>query len=212
MAFNLARQEFFVKNFMQVTIHLALLSLFGQLYQLKITLLVMPSTKHLSCTTYAFIDASNIIYGARSGNWLIDQQKLYYYLQNKYQVTKAFFYYGKDSNSLKKERFLHKLSVFGYILRVKTIKHFGHKAKANCDVDLTMDMLLFRNQYSRAIVLSGDGDFTPLLAYLIKQGKQIIVITFPDRTARELKKLLGGKVQSFNDLRALLEYKKRGRP
>ena len=34
---------------------------------------------------YAFIDASNIIYGARSEGWFIDQKKLFVYLKNKFQ-------------------------------------------------------------------------------------------------------------------------------
>jgi len=52
--------------------------------------------------TYAFVDASNIIYGARSEGWFIDQRKLFQYLKRKFGVSKAFFYYGKDS---REERF-----------------------------------------------------------------------------------------------------------
>mgnify|MGYP001562869891 CR=1 FL=1 len=63
-------------------------------------------------------------------------------------------------------RFLSKLKFFGYILRIKEIKRYGKRAKANCDVDLTMDMLLLKDKYDRAVVLSGDGDFLPLFEYL----------------------------------------------
>lgn len=162
--------------------------------------------------TYAFIDASNIIYGARSEGWLIDQKKLFQYLKSKFSVIKAFFYYGKDSKSKKKEDFLDKLEQFGYTLRVKEIKRYGKRIKANCDVDLTMDMLIRIKEYQRAIVLSGDGDFTPLLEYLKSEGKEIIVISAPRITAREIKSLVGGNFVDFGTLRYLLEYKKRGRP
>ncbi len=166
-------------------------------------------------TTYAFIDASNIIYGAREEGWFIDQKKLFQYLKNKFSVSKAFFYYGKDSKSQKKEDFLKKLKSFGYILRVKEIKRYGNKTKANCDVDLTMDMLLKIKEYQKAIVLTGDGDFAPLFSYLISQKKRITVISSPKRTAKEIRTLLGGMILSFDDLRYLLEFKKakkRGRP
>ena len=162
--------------------------------------------------TYAFIDASNIIYGAREEGWFIDQKKLYFYLKEKFGVSKAFFYYGRDSQSEKKEKFLKKLQYFGYTLRVKEIKRFGKRTKANCDVDLTMDMLLLAKEYQTAIILTGDGDFAPLFNYLISKKKDIVVISSPKRTAREIRSLLGGKLQSFDDLRKILEYKKRGRP
>ncbi len=162
--------------------------------------------------TYGFIDASNIIYGARAEGWFIDQKKLFNYLKNKFNVSKAFFYYGKDSKSKKKENFLNKLKHFGYALRVKEIKRYGKRTKANCDVDLTMDMLLLMKEYKKAVVLTGDGDFAPLLVYLISKGKKIIIISSPKRTAREIKKIAGNEHIDFGSLRYFLEYKKRGRP
>jgi uncharacterized LabA/DUF88 family protein len=42
--------------------------------------------------TYAFIDASNLFYGGRKSlGWSIDYEKLYKYLEDKYQVSKVFF-------------------------------------------------------------------------------------------------------------------------
>ena len=159
--------------------------------------------------SYAFIDASNIIYGAREEGWLINQKKLIKYLKSKFSISKAFFYYGKDSKNKKKVEFLKKLKQFGYILRVKEIKRFGKRSKANCDVDLTMDMLLLINEYKKAIVLTGDGDFAPLFEYLISKKKEIIIISSPKRTARELKKIVGNKHIDFGSLKFLIEYKKK---
>lgn len=170
----------------------------------------MKSSKTLKrIKTYGFIDASNIIYGARAEGWFIDQKKLIGYLKHKFGVSKAFFYYGKDSKSKKKELFLNKLKQFGYTLRVKEIKRYGKRTKANCDVDLTMDMLLLMKEYKRAIVLTGDGDFAPLLTYLISKKKKIIIISSPKRTAREIKKIAGDEHIDFGSLRYFLEYKKK---
>lgn len=170
---------------------------------------------HKGVKTYAFVDASNIIYGARAEGWLIDQKKLFDYLKRKFSVSKAFFYYGKDSKSVKKEKFLKKLEEFGYVLRVKEIRRYGKKSKANCDVDLTMDMLLKIREYQRAIVLSGDGDFAPLLAYLMIRRKKIVVISSPKRTSKGIRILVADNHIDFGSLRFLIEYKrgkKRGRP
>ena len=162
--------------------------------------------------TYAFIDASNIIYGAKAEGWFIDQKKLFKYLEGKFSVSKAFFYYGKDSKNKRQEKFLRKLREFGYTLRVKEIKRFGKRIKANCDVDLTMDMLLKIKEYKRALVLTGDGDFAPLLIYLLSEKKKVIIISSPKRTAKEIKRVAGKEHIDFGSLRYLLEYKKRGRP
>lgn len=158
--------------------------------------------------TYAFIDASNIIYGARDQGWKIDLKKLLLYLKQKFSASKSFFYYGKDSKSAQKEAFLRKLKKFGYTLRVKEIKRYGRKSKANCDVDLTRDMLLKMKEYQRALVLTGDGDFAPLLKYLISKKRRIIIISSPKSTAREIRQIAGDEHIDFGSLRGLLEYKK----
>ena len=70
-----------------------------------------------------------------------------------------------------------------------------------------MDMLLLRDKYERAIILTGDGDFLPLFEYLKKQGKEITIIAFPKRTARELKRFAGSKFIGLTNERYLLERK-----
>lgn len=155
--------------------------------------------------TYAFIDASNIIYGARAEGWLIDQKKLFAYLRRRFRTSDLFFYFGKDDKNKEQEKFLKKLTSFGYTLRVKQIKRYGLRQKANCDVDLTMDMLLLKDKYDRAIVLTGDGDFLPLFTYLKKEGKEIIILAFSKRTAHEIKKFAAGKFIGLTDERYFLE-------
>lgn len=159
--------------------------------------------------TIAFVDAANIIYGTKEEKWFIDLNKLLKYLKEKYGVLKAFFYYGKDSKNAKEERFLKRIEDFGYTLRVKEIKRFGKKTKANCDVDLTMDVLLMMKEYKQAIILSGDGDFAPLLRYIISKKKKVVVISSPKRTAREIKNIAGGNFIDFGSLRYFVEYKKK---
>lgn len=158
--------------------------------------------------TYTFIDVSNIIYGARTEGWLIDQKKLFNYLKRKFKTSKIFFYFGKDSKNEKQAKFLRKLRSFGYTLRVKELKRYGTKTKANCDVDLTMDMLLTRNKYDRGVVLSGDGDFLPLFEYLRnEEKKEITIIAFSKRTSGDIKRFAKKKFIALENDRFLLERK-----
>lgn len=158
--------------------------------------------------TYAFVDASNIIYGARAEGWLIDQKKLLQYLKSKFGVSKVFFYYGQDSKNIKQQKFLKRLEQFGYVLRIKEIKRYGTKSKANCDVDLTMDVLLKIKEYQRAIMLTGDGDFLPLIQYMIKQGKEVVIIASPKSTAREIREFVKHSFINFGNLRYFIERQK----
>ncbi len=158
--------------------------------------------------TYAFIDASNIIYGAKDEGWLLDQQKLFKYLKSKFNISKAFFYFGKDSKNVKQAKFLEVLTNFGFTLRVKEIKRYYKKTKANCDVDLTMDMLILKEKYTRAIVLSGDGDFLPLFEYLSsKEKKNITIIAFSKKTSKDIKRFAKTNFIALENQRHLIERK-----
>jgi len=45
--------------------------------------------------TYAFIDASNLCYGGKESlGWVIDHQKLFKYLQNKYNASRILYFGG----------------------------------------------------------------------------------------------------------------------
>ncbi len=164
-------------------------------------------SRSLTSKTYAFIDASNIIYGAKDEGWLIDQKKLIKYLRSKFNISKAFFYFGKDSKNEKQTKFLKILGQFGYTLRVKEIKRYYKKTKANCDVDLTMDMLILKNEYSGAVVLSGDGDFLPLFKYLESRKKKIIIIAFSRKTSRDIKRFAKTNFIALENQRYLIERK-----
>lgn len=68
-------------------------------------------------------------------------------------------------------------------------------------------MLLLKDKYERAVVLTGDGDFFPLFEYLKKQGKEIIIIAFARRTAREIKRFAGPRFIGLTNERYFLERK-----
>jgi uncharacterized LabA/DUF88 family protein len=109
--------------------------------------------------------------------------------------------YRRERDSRKKEllkrdiartKFLVKIQSFGYILRLKPIKHIRTregtvKSKANCDVDLTFDFMRLEKDYNKVLLLSGDGDFEILLRYLKENQKDFVVIADKEKTARDIK-------------------------
>lgn len=155
--------------------------------------------------TYAFIDASNIIYGTRDEGWKVDFQKLFKYLRERYSCKKIYYFAGEDKKNAKQLNFYKKLLVFGYDLKLKPVRLYKQDdgsfvKKANCDVDLTFYAMRDLEKFNRAVFLSGDGDFEILLRHFVKLKKEIIVIANSKRTAREIKSLEG--IQ-FNDLGVL---------
>jgi uncharacterized LabA/DUF88 family protein len=111
---------------------------------------------------------------------------------------------------LKRVRFYLKLKEFGYELRLKPVKRYiqedgSRKKKANCDVDMTFYLMKERDNFDRAIILSGDGDFLPVLKYLKERGKEIIILSRGPRTAKEIRQFAGGDFRDFEYLKYILK-------
>ena len=111
---------------------------------------------------------------------------------------------------LHRVRFYRKLSEFGFELCLKPVKSYRQEdgmthRKANCDVDMTYYLMREQHNFERALILSGDGDFLPVLKHLRKSGKQVIVLARGSRTAKEIRKFAGSDFRDFEYLRELLK-------
>lgn len=167
--------------------------------------------------TYVFIDASNIIYGVlKYDGWKVDLLKLKKYLESRYGAQKIFYYAGIEPDNEKQKLFYKKLEdEFGYTVCLKKVKFYTGEdgsvvRKANCDVDMTFDMMRFLGQYARAVVLTGDGDFCCVVEYLVKKGREIRIIANANRAARDLRIVAGDKFIDIRSLRPIIELKKEG--
>lgn len=112
---------------------------------------------------------------------------------------------------LQRVRFYLKLKEFGYELHLKPVKLYEQedgsmKRKANCDVDLTFYLMKERDDFDRAVILSGDGDFLPALKYLRERGKEIIILARGPRTAREIRQFAGSNFRDFVRLEKYVKF------
>ncbi|MBI2409687.1 NYN domain-containing protein [Candidatus Kaiserbacteria bacterium] len=113
---------------------------------------------------------------------------------------------------LKRVRFYRKLAEFGYRLVLKPVKSYedddgNRRRKANCDVDMAFYMMKEIDSYNRAVVLSGDGDFLPVLKHLRSIGKEVIILARSPRTAKEIKQFAGADFRDFEYLRERIKQK-----
>lgn len=111
---------------------------------------------------------------------------------------------------LRRVHFYLKLKTFGYRLVLKPVKTYEDEdsnpiRKANCDVDMAFYMMQNNHSFDRAVVLSGDGDFLPVLKYLRKSGKEVYVLARSQRTAKEIKQFAANEFRDFEYLRELLK-------
>jgi len=111
---------------------------------------------------------------------------------------------------LQRIRFYQRLNSFGYKLYLKPVKLYDQedgttRRKANCDVDMAFHLMKEKDNFDRTVVLSGDGDFLPVLKYLETNGKNIIVLGRSERTAKEIKQFAGSGFRDFQYLRERLK-------
>lgn len=111
---------------------------------------------------------------------------------------------------LRRVHFYLKLQAFGYRLVLKPVKTYEDEdgnptRKANCDVDMAFYMTQNDHSFDRAVVLSGDGDFLPVLKHLRKSGKEVYILARSKRTAKEIKQFAASGFRDFEYLRELLK-------
>jgi uncharacterized LabA/DUF88 family protein len=162
---------------------------------------------------YAFIDSQNLNLGVRSLGWNLDYKKFRLYLKNKYNIEKAYLFIGKTDGN---QDLYDSLEKAGYILVFKpTIAYFenGKKTmKGNVDAELVLyASAKTYNQYTKAVIVSGDGDFYCLAEYLDEHDKLLRIIT-PNRKYSKLLSSYRYYVTSLEQLRTKLEYQKKQKP
>lgn len=115
---------------------------------------------------------------------------------------------------LQRVRFYLKLLEFGYRLFLKPVKMYDQedgttKRKANCDVDMTFHLMKEKDVFDRAVVLSGDGDFLPVLKFLKEIKKEVIILARGPRTAKEIKQFAGNDFRDFEYLRERIKRREK---
>ncbi|MBI3231887.1 MAG: NYN domain-containing protein [Candidatus Doudnabacteria bacterium] len=108
-------------------------------------------------------------------------------------------------------KFYLKLKKFGYELYLKPVKLYEQedgttKRKANCDVEMAFYLMKEKDSFTRAVILSGDGDFLPVLKYLRDSGKEIFVLSRGHCTAKEIRQFAGGNFRDFVRLETYIKF------
>lgn len=135
---------------------------------------------------YAFIDGNNLHLSLRNLKWRFDYRSFRKYLKDKYKISKAFYFIGKDP---KNQWLYQKLTHKGYIMVFKEIDIVNGHVKGNCDAELILHTMIQKDNFDKAVLVTGDGDFQCLVKYLEKENKLIRVIGSKPSFSYLLKKV-----------------------
>lgn len=123
---------------------------------------------------YAFIDSQNLNMGVRSEGWKLDYRKFRQYLRNKYNVQQAYIFIGYIEGN---ETLYKSLQKDGFILVFKpTMELSNGMIKGNVDAELVLNAMIEYQNYDKAIIVSGDGDFYCLAEHLEKNDKLLKIM------------------------------------
>ncbi len=160
----------------------------------------------MASKTYAFIDSQNLNLGILDQGWKLDFKKFQVYLKEKYKVNKAFLFIGYIEENKKLYDFLKKA---GYRLVFKpTVKDDLGKAKGNVDAELVLwaARIEYEN-FDKAVIVSGDGDFQCLVKFLIGVKKLEAVLVPNQKKYSKLLLPFKARIRFMNDLRQKLGFR-----
>lgn len=160
---------------------------------------------------YAFIDSQNLNLGVKAQGWSLDFTRFRVYLKDKYKVQKAFLFIGYIRGN---EKMYTRLAEAGYIIVFKrTLAYKTGKVtliKGNVDTDLVLHAAKEMQNYDKAVIVTGDGDFCCLIDYLIETAKFLRLIV-PNRWRySQLLTEYKDNTDYLNDLCQRLKKRKRG--
>lgn len=161
---------------------------------------------------YAFIDSQNLNLGVRSQGWQIDYKRFRLYLKNKYNVTQAYVFIGMVTHN---QPLYTMLQEAGFILVFKpTIRYFEdgkETVKGNVDAELVLYAAAIEyDNYDKAIIVSGDGDFQCLVRFLAERDKLLHLMT-PNQHFSKLLREFSRFVIELGTIRNSFAYKTKSR-
>ncbi len=135
-----------------------------------------------------FIDVQNLYHSAKNlYRARVDFKEVLKAAISGRKLIRAFAYVVRTKTGEEKP-FFEALSKIGIEMRVKDLQEFydGMK-KADWDVGLVIDAIRMSPNVDVTVLVSGDGDFCPLVEYLKNQGKRVEIIAFGKTTSSRLK-------------------------
>ena len=146
-----------------------------------------------------FIDGANLYAATRTLEFDIDYRKMLAEMKSWGRLIRAFYYTAivEDEEYSSIRPLLDWLDYNGFAVVTKNAKSFTddtgrRRIKGNMDIELAVDALEIAPHIDRAVIFSGDGDFTRVVEAMQRKGVHVTVVstlaTKPPMIADELRR------------------------
>lgn len=146
-----------------------------------------------------FLDGANLHAAMKALDLEVDFRSLLSFFRRKCHLVRALYYTtlleSQGQSSLRP--LVDWLEYNGFSMVTKTVKEFTtasgqRRFKGSMKIELTVDALRMANSLDHIILVTGDGDYRPLVAALQEQGTRVSVVstvyTEPAMVADELRR------------------------
>lgn len=137
-----------------------------------------------------FVDIQNLYHSAKNlYHGRVNYRELMKELTAGRQLIRALAYVVKSETALGEASFFDALEKSGLELRSKDLQTYpGGMKKADWDVGMAVDAIRMASYLDAVVLVTGDGDFTPLVEYLKwGMGRTVEVAAFGRSASGRLK-------------------------
>jgi uncharacterized LabA/DUF88 family protein len=166
----------------------------------------MSVTKHPQQRVAVFIDTQNLYHSAKNlYNAKVNFKNLLEEAVAGRQLIRAKAYVV-NTESGEEQPFFEALEKLGIEIKTKDIQVFhGGAKKADWDVGLAIDAITAAPKLDSVVLVSGDGDFVPMVEYLqMHSGCQVEVISFGRSSSHLLKEIADEFIDMDDDKKKYL--------
>lgn len=159
--------------------------------------------RHKDQRVGVFVDVQNMYYSAKN----LHQSKVNFgkILEDAVadrKLIRAFAYVIK-AEAPEEQSFFEALDKQGFEVKYKELQiFFGGAKKGDWDVGLAMDAVRLAERLDVVVLVSGDGDYIPLVEFLQNRGVLVEVFAFGESTSSKLREA----ADFFHDLSADGKY------
>ena len=133
-----------------------------------------------------FIDVSNMYWAVRRHGASLNFRNVRESAVGERKLIRALAY-AVQSGGTEEQKFFEALTKAGFEIKLKELQVFsGGKKKADWDVGMAMDMVRLAPLLDVVVLVSGDGDFIPVVEYLQNSGHLVEVMAFKEGVSAKL--------------------------
>ena len=172
--------------------------------------MTLPQMQHQDQRVAVFIDVQNMYHSAKNlHNARVNFKAVVEAAVAGRHLIRSFAYVVRTKTG-EEQAFFEALIKAGIETRVKDLQEFaGGVKKADWDVGMAIDAVRTADIVDTIVIVSGDGDFLPLLDYLKGRGRRVEVVAFGGTTSQRMREAADDFLDISEDrMRFLMRSKK----